>query len=161
MSVSTPRDENQMREQAWDKARDLSIDQLKERIDDLEALEQRLREKRDRLQARLNNLIWQLPGNALDDVDLDENGPETLRTVIEEKLGIESAETWDQISDERDQLRSRHTSVCVRGTALQKQLVLRLEQFGAETAPPAWDDLAPEYFDSLPVVDALEDQIER
>lgn len=151
---------DQMREEAWNQARSLSIGALKDRIEDFEAHAERVRGQLDQLQGELNGLIWKLPGDALDGADLEEDGSARLRTTIETHLGSGAAEQWDELLDERERMQQRHVSVCVRGTALQKQLALRLERYGAESAPAEWSKISTDHYESLPVGEALRDRDE-
>lgn len=102
MAHPTADEIDRMREEAWNPVRTLSIGALKDRIENFEAHEERV----------------------------------------------------------RAQMQRRHVSVCVRGTALQKQRALRLEEYGAESAPGKWSSLGAERYDALPVGEALSDRLE-
>lgn len=160
MSTMFSEDRDQLRKEAWNEARSLSIDRLKDRISDFENHEARIREQMDECQGELNGLVWKLPGDALDGSDLGDEGTDRLREAIDRELGSETAETWDELVARRDRLRDRHVAVCVRGTALQKQLALRFERYGAEGAIPPWSEIDADLFEALPVGDALAERLE-
>lgn len=160
MSTMFSKDRDQLRKEAWNEARTLSIDRLKDRISDFEDHEARIREQMDECQGELNGLVWKLPGNALEGGELESSGTDRIREAIERELGSDTAETWDELVARRERLRERHIAVCVRGTALQKQLALRFERYGAEGDTPAWSEIDAELFEALPVGEALADRLE-